>query len=163
MTATFDFPDNQIVVELVSSDEQLKAAFDVRFEVFVGEQNVPAEEEIDALDTDPTTTHILARDANSGEVLATSRLLPTPGHLGHFHVGRVAVRQAARGRNVGAAMMATLERIALAQTGNDVVLELSAQVQAGGFYKKVGYEQSSQELYLDAGIWHIDMKKVISF
>lgn len=147
------------VVE-VSSDEQLQHAYDVRLEVFVAEQNVPVEEELDALDTDPTTTHVIAVDDATGETLGTARLLPAPNQPGHFHIGRVAVRKSARGRKIGVALLSVLEDVAQMQSSSSAtVIELSAQTQATGFYSKIGYEQLSEKQYLDAGIWHVDMAK----
>lgn len=161
----FDFPEDRVVVTTVTSDEDLKLAFDVRLVVFVEEQQVPVEEEIDALDADPTTTHVLARDADTGLVLGTARLLPTIGEANHFHIGRVAVTADARGRNVGAALMRSLERVATtgaSMSDGPVIIELSAQIQASGFYRKLGYAQVSEDEYLDAGILHVDMSKTIS-
>lgn len=155
-----------IRVVTVEDAEGLAAAWRVREEVFVVEQAVPIEEEIDALDSDPGTLHALAIE--DGEVLATGRVLaPHPDHPGVVHVGRVAVRAAARGRGVGAALMAHLEGLALAAHGIrthgdlEVRVELSAQEQAMGFYSRLGYVVVSGERYLDAGIWHQDMERRI--
>ncbi len=160
MTQTIATPGG-IRVERTETEAQLQAAYDVRLEVFVHEQQVPVDEEIDALDTAPTTTHVLAVDEATGEALGTARLLPDTDHLGHFHIGRVAVREKARGRQVGAALMRALEDIAAQDTDGPAEIELSAQIQASGFYRRLGYTQSSEHEYLDAGIWHIDMKKVV--
>ncbi|HZK06354.1 MAG TPA: GNAT family N-acetyltransferase [Actinomycetaceae bacterium] len=138
----------------------------IRFEVFVEEQQVPIEEEIDARDRDPATLHALA--FLDGEPAGTGRVLPD-GVPGHVHVGRVAVRRHARGSGVGAAVMAHLEGAALAQYGvlsDDgrlaVKIALAAQETAVGFYTRLGYEVVSPKRYLDAGIWHRDMARVIA-
>ena len=154
-----------VIVEKIVDQQMLDAAYSVRFDVFVEEQKVPVEEELDALDTDPTTIHVLALDGTwpQEQALGTARLLPTPGHPGHFHIGRVAVRESARGRKVGAALMLALEQIARDVTAaGEVVIELSAQIQATPFYLKLGYEPVSGEQYLDAGIPHQDMIKTIA-
>lgn len=164
MLKDFSFPESNVVVTVVSTEELLERAYQVRLKVFVEEQLVPLEEEIDALDVDPNTVHVLAIDTLSGSALGTARLLPTPGKPGHFHIGRVAVDSYHRGRNVGAALMTSLERIAVSRTQPDavpVVIELSAQIQASGFYHRLGYEQISQRQYLDAGILHVDMAKTL--
>lgn len=49
-----------IRVEDVVDRAGLEAAWRIRYEVFVVEQRVPVEEEVDALDTDPSTSHALA-------------------------------------------------------------------------------------------------------
>ncbi|MGP7961391.1 GNAT family N-acetyltransferase [Sanguibacter sp. A247] len=128
----------------------------VRLEVFVEEQRVPLDEEIDALDDAATTTHLLALDAD-GTVLGTARVLADPEHPGEIHVGRVAVRAIARGRGVGRALMHAAHAVALADHGVDGAVRsvLSAQVQAFGFYESLGYTVVG-ETYLDAGIEHRD-------
>lgn len=156
------YDPSKIDVHVVSTDLELQQVFEIRLEVFVDEQKVPLDEEIDALDSDPTTTHVIAIDTVSGRPLATARLLPTPGHDGHFHIGRVAVRSEARGLGLGAVVMDACERAALEVTSAErVEIELSAQIQASGFYRRIGYTQVSENEYLDAGILHVDMAKTL--
>ncbi len=150
-----------VTIERVTTAEQLAEAFAVRLDVFVVEQHVPEAEELDALDHAPTTTHVLARTAD-GAAVGTARLLTDPGG-GEVHIGRVAVRASARGTGAGAALMRALEAIALAEhPGPDgtVTVLLSAQVQAIGFYERLGYAVHGP-VYLDAGIDHRDARKVL--
>ncbi|WP_029252654.1 GNAT family N-acetyltransferase [Paraoerskovia marina] len=152
-------------VERVADAAGLEEAWALRFAVFCDEQGVPRAEEIDALDTDPSTSHVLVR-AVDGTVVGTGRLLvdDTPGDV---HIGRVAVAARARGTRVGALVMDTLEQWALAEnaatapTGSRVVVRLSAQTQAEGFYRRCGYEVEGP-VYLDAGIDHRDGVKVLT-
>lgn len=142
----------------------------VRYEVFVGEQNVPVEEEVDGADAEVTTVHVVAEV--DGVVVGTGRLLTDPAHPGEAHIGRLAVRAPWRGRGIGAALMRELEAIALAEVGVDDVpavdgsaesrvrVELSAQEHATAFYAGLGYVVG-EERYLDAGIWHRDAVKVL--
>ncbi|WP_421741843.1 GNAT family N-acetyltransferase [Cellulomonas sp.] len=150
----------------VETPEQRTAMTAIRMAVFVEEQKVAAEREMDALDDDPATVHVLAlRD--DGLPLGTARLLP-PHHAGEpAHVGRVAVSAAARGRGVGALLMTALEAEALDRFGRvvdgvrTVSVELSAQEQALGFYGRLGYV-ARPERYLDEAIWHRDAVKVVT-
>ncbi|MGN7703116.1 GNAT family N-acetyltransferase [Cellulosimicrobium sp. 22601] len=159
----------RLAVERVVDDAGLAAAHALRLAVFVDEQGVPVEEEIDDLDTAPTTTHVLVRDREQEDlVVGTGRLLTDPAHPGEVHVGRVAVSAAARGTGAGTAVMRALEGIALAEhatPGTDgrrlVRVLLSAQVQAIGFYERLGYTVSGP-VYLDAGIDHRDAAKTLS-
>ena len=154
--------DGGIAVERVTTPEQLAEAFAVRMAVFVVEQQVPEELELDDADHAPTTTHVLARRIGTGEVVGTARLLTDPAHPGEVHVGRVAVLAAARGTGAGALLMRAVEDIALAEhAGPDgtVTSLLSAQVRAISFYERVGYEVHGP-VYLDAGIDHRDARKV---
>lgn len=171
MSATRPVPraeGGRLVVERVTDDAGLAAAHALRLAVFVDEQGVPVEEEIDDLDAAPTTTHVLVRDRErDGEVVGTGRLLTDPAHPGEVHVGRVAVAASARGTGAGAAVMGALERLALAEhavPGPDgrpaVRVLLSAQVQAIGFYERLGYTVSGP-VYLDAGIDHRDAAKIL--
>lgn len=149
----------------IESEDQLQDAYDIRLDVFVNEQEVPIEEEIDALDTDPTTFHSVAYDGE--HAVGTGRVLGNPEHPGEAHIGRLAVRKSHRGTGLGALMMGHLEGVAAAQygvrDGDDLVVrvELSAQEYAMGFYRRLGYEAVSGERYLDAGIWHQDMARTV--
>ena len=141
---------------------------DVRLEVFVGEQDVAFVEEIDARDFEASNVHVLARDAD-GVPLAAGRILADPDHPGQVHLWRLAVRLVSRGTGLGARMVAALERVALEHAGvtgpagaRHVTVVLSAQEQAMGFYSRCGYEVVSGRRYLDAGIWHQDMQRLVT-
>ena len=153
-----------LAVERVTTPGQLAEAFAVRMAVFVAEQQVPEELELDELDHAPSTTHVVARRTGSGAVVGTARLLTDPAHPGEVHIGRVAVCADARGAGAGAALMRALEDVALAEhpaPDGTVTVLLSAQVQAIGFYERLGYDVSGP-VYLDAGIDHRDAVKVLT-
>jgi predicted GNAT family N-acyltransferase len=150
----------------VETPEQRAAMTAIRMAVFVDEQGVDAEVEMDELDTDPSTAHVLAV-ADEGTALGTARLL-APEHVdGPAHIGRVAVLSAARGLGVGALLMSALEELALECHGvavdgvRSVAVELSAQEQALGFYGRLGYV-ANPDRYLSEGIWHRDAVKVVT-
>jgi len=125
---------------------QVKAA-PIRLEVFVHEQQVPLEEEIDALDAE--CIHAVAFDAQ-GRALATGRLLPDG------HIGRMAVLKAVRGQGLGSAVLQALMQRARQQGFVEVVL--SAQTHAQAFYVRHGFVPEGAE-YLDANIPHVLMRK----
>ncbi len=152
-----------IVYRAAVCDEDMECVRAVRFEVFVDEQNVPIEEEIDAHDDAPTTLHSLVEV--DGSCVGTGRvLLDSPGHV---HIGRLAVLKAARGQGIGVGLMNHLEQRALDVHGESsagvrrVAIVLSAQEYVMDFYRKLGYEPVTGERYLDAGIWHQDMAKTL--
>jgi tRNA(Arg) A34 adenosine deaminase TadA/predicted GNAT family N-acyltransferase len=120
----------------------------IRFEVFVDEQKVPADEEVDA--HDPLSIHAIAW-AN-GVAAGCGRLLPDG------HIGRMAVRKAFRGQGVGALVLQHLMARARQRGDRDVVL--SAQTHAIGFYEKFGFVAEGGE-YLDCNIPHRDMRKIL--
>ncbi|SMQ74687.1 Predicted N-acyltransferase, GNAT family [Devosia lucknowensis] len=124
------------------------AAFALRREVFVWEQKVPEEEEHDAYDI--TATHFVAIDA--GEVVGTLRLISLPEHT---KIGRVAVRQAFRGRGIAQAMIVAAMDHARA-TGQDRFY-LTAQSDKLGFYQRLGFVAFGPE-FQDGGMPHRAMR-----
>ena len=144
------------------ADRLRRSVADVRLEVFVVEQAVPLAQEIDARDEEPTTIHLLASGAD-GTPLGAGRLLMEPEHPGRVHLGRLAVRSIARGTGLGARIVAALEQTALSHSGRPrVEVVLSAQEQAMGFYERCGYRVLNGHRYLDAGIWHQDMARIVN-
>lgn len=123
----------------------------IRHEVFVLEQNVPQAEEWDDLDGD--AIHLIARD-DQGAAIGTARLL-IQGPTGK--IGRVAVRKAARGTGIGAALILAALR-ELRQIPGITRAKLGAQCHAIAFYEKLGFAAYGPE-YLDAGIAHRDMTR----
>lgn len=115
---------------------------EVRLEVFVDEQAVPLDEEVDH--HDPTSVHLIALD-EAGAPVATGRL------TGDGHIGRMAVRRSWRGRGLGGAILeALVARAALAGMSNVV---LAAQTHAIPFYGRHGFRAYGDE-FQDAGIPH---------
>ena len=118
----------------------------IRFEVFVEEQKVPAELEMDHMDA--LCLHAVAYDA-AGAPVGTGRLLPDG------HIGRMAVRQVARGSGVGGALLQVL--MAHARSRGDQQVVLSAQSHAAPFYQRHGFAIDGAEFF-EAGIAHINMQ-----
>lgn len=119
----------------------------IRFRVFVDEQNVPAEIEID--DRDPHCIHLLAFDGT--EAVGTARIdLDRAGKI-----GRLAVRANRRRRGVGRALMQRCHAIAAAHGLSEVWCH--AQVSAVSFYASLGYEATG-EPFDEAGIEHLEMR-----
>lgn len=121
----------------------------VRDVVFVQEQCVPLDIELDALD--PLCTHVLARDP-AGLPIGTGRLAPDG------KIGRMAVVRDWRGRGVGLALLRAL--IAQAQEGGLRQVHLHAQVDAEGFYAAEGFLPVG-ERFEEAGIVHRAMQRAL--
>jgi len=117
----------------------------IRMEVFVREQKVPADLEMD--EKDAVCLHAVAYDA-AGAPLGTGRLLPDG------HIGRMAVLSSARGQGVGGAILQGLMERAR-QRGDEKVV-LSAQTHAAEFYLAHGFAMAGDVFY-EAGIAHIEM------
>lgn len=152
-------PD-EITVSVVADQADMDAALSVRMRVFVQEQHVPIEEEVDRYDANPganpDVVHVLARAG--GEPVATARLL-LDHHEGYPHIGRVAVLQEYRGTGVGRQVMEALH--AEARTRGFKGITLSAQTHAIPFYERLGYVARGP-VYLDAGIDHRDMDYLLA-
>ncbi|MFT0762390.1 GNAT family N-acetyltransferase [Scrofimicrobium sp. R131] len=135
-------------------------ASQLRWDVFVQEQQVAPVLELDARDYRPTTTHLVGVDRD-GVVQAAARILPDGN--GVFHLGRVVVRQTGRGRGWGRQIMEAAHRevVHLLPPGTTGRLVLEAQVQAIDFYRSCGYQPTDDPRFLDAGIWHQRMDRSI--
>jgi len=117
----------------------------IRTEVFVEEQGVPAELEMDKMDV--LCLHAVAYDA-AGVPIGTGRLLPDG------HIGRMAVRKSGRGSGVGGALLQGL--MAQARARGERLVALSAQTHAAAFYQRHGFAIEGDE-FVEAGIRHINM------
>lgn len=137
----------EVQVELGSWDALRDEAAAIRHAVFVEEQLVPDDLELDEFD--PLSVHALARDA-TGRAIGTGRLLPDG------HIGRMAVLPEARGRGVGSALLRVLMDESRRRGNREA--RLSAQTHAAPFYERHGYV-SEGEPYDDAGIAHIAMRR----
>lgn len=139
---------NITILSVPPSSALCNLAFALRREVFVLEQQVPEEEELD--EHDLIATHLVA--ISNGEVVGTLRLVQTEQHV---KIGRVAVRMSARGKGIAKAMM--IEGMdAMRRRGRDKFY-LAAQADKLGFYEKLGFTAFG-DLFDDAGIPHLSMR-----
>jgi predicted GNAT family N-acyltransferase len=146
----------------LAGPQDMAEVYALRHEVFVLGQAVPEELERDALDA--TADHVLVR---VGElVVGTGRLVRgrideqgalVPGTCGQVGtIGRMAVREPARGAGVGRALLDRL--VARAGERGLPAVELHAQLHARRFYEAAGFAAYG-EVYLEAGIEHIGMRR----
>lgn len=132
-------------IELAPWSEAKPEAQRIRLAVFVEEQGVPAELEMDEMDA--RCLHALAFQEDLA--VGTGRLLPDG------HIGRMAVIKSWRGRGVGGALLRRLVEAARERGDREVLL--SAQVHALGFYRGHGFSPYG-EVYEEAGIPHQAMR-----
>jgi len=128
-------------IELLPWERAKEQASPIRFAVFVEEQGVPREIELD--EHDALSVHALAFEG--ALPVGTGRLLPDG------HIGRMAVLKPWRDRGVGGAMLQAL--IGKAREQGKREARLSAQVRAIEFYRRHGFVEEGGE-YLEAGIRH---------
>jgi predicted GNAT family N-acyltransferase len=136
-------------VKQVTTKDQLEDAYSVRRTVFVDEQQVPEEEEIDQFEDD--ATHIVLYDNEEPVGAARLRVLDGIGKL-----ERICVLSSSRKNGAGKLLVNKLEEIAIEQGVSK--LKLNAQTHAIPFYERLGYETVS-DVFMDAGIPHVTMIK----
>lgn len=137
----------RFTVRQAASPAELLRAFEIRRRVFVGEQNVPKEEEFDS--DDAAAIHVVAWLGS--EAVATGRLVV---HRDHGRIGRMAVLAAHRRRGAGRAVLEELMRLARLHGIDRLVLH--AQVHAVAFYERAGF-RAVGEPFEEAGILHCRM------
>jgi predicted GNAT family N-acyltransferase len=140
-----------VIVKIINNPKQLEDAYSVRKFVFVDEQNVPVEEEIDEYEDEATHFVLYQDDAPIG----AGRFRDVDGY---GKVERICVLKEARKLGAGKAIMEKIEDYAHEKGFHK--LKLNAQTHAIPFYTGLGYEVVSDE-FLDAGIPHKTMMKSI--
>ena len=146
------------MIKILKSKEELNLGFALRIEVFVKEQNVPMELELDEKDHSKNTIHI--GYFNDNKLIGVARLIDLDKDV--IHVGRVVIDKEYRGQGIGRELIIGCENIAQQILKRKIIIELSAQIQAENFYKSLGYNRVNDKIYLDAGIEHVDMRKEIN-
>ncbi|WP_417269068.1 GNAT family N-acetyltransferase [Celeribacter sp.] len=137
----------------ISKTTDIDACLALRMEVFVQEQKVPVEEEVD--DLDPVSVHFLAQD-EEGKGIGTARVYEV-GHIGK--IGRVCVTKSHRGTGLGKRLIeACLED--LRTRPHITQAKLGAQNHAIAFYEGLGFTVIGDE-YMDGGIPHHDMVRAL--
>jgi predicted GNAT family N-acyltransferase len=138
-------------IELMDWPAAQAAASRIRLEVFVHEQGVPLELEMD--DRDAQSLHALATPAGSAVPVGTARLLPDG------HIGRMAVLREFRRRGTGRALLDALIEQARAAGHSEAIV--NAQTYAIAFYERAGFAVSSG-VFDEAGIPHAEMRRPLA-
>ena len=136
-----------VLVKTVSWEDSRTVLLAIRRAVFVVEQGVAEDREVD--EHDPVSLHFLASDA-AGEAVGTARLLPSG------RVGRVAVRKDLRRCGIGRALMEAVHAAAAARGADR--LRLHAQMESIPFYESLGYVAFG-EVFEEEGILHREMER----
>ena len=146
------------MIKILESKEELDLGFALRIEVFVKEQKVPIELELDDKDHSDNTVHI--GYFHEDNLIGVARLIDMDKDV--IHIGRVVIDKEYRGQGIGRELIIGCENIAQQILKRKTIIELSAQIQAENFYKSLGYNRVNDKIYLDAGIEHVNMRKVIN-
>jgi predicted GNAT family N-acyltransferase len=136
-------------IRLVAGNGERDAALALRHRVFCEEQGVALDLEADGRDGE--ALHVVA--VSEGAVVGTCRLV-LAGRTAKL--GRMAVEPEARGRGIGAALLAGAEREARVAGASRIALH--AQAHARELYARGGFAERG-EPFEEAGIAHVLMEK----
>lgn len=139
-------------IKIATSNKERKQVYKVRTTVFVDEQNVSIEEEIDEYEDE--AIHFVGIE--NGLPIAASRLRWV-GQMGKLE--RICILKNHRGKSYGTKMIEAMEEQVIEKGYTQT--KLHAQTQALKFYERLGYEVISDE-FLDAGIPHVAMTKQLT-
>jgi len=138
-----------LVIRFTQNNKDMLSCLNLRRTVFIEEQNVPKNEEVDG--DDPDCDHIL---------LTVSDIPVGAARLKYYNdfikVQRVCVLKNYRGQGIGSKIINFIIRHV---EKNDIrsSVRLGSQIHALEFYKRLGFIEFGEE-YLDAGILHKDME-----
>ncbi len=138
--------------QLGTDGEIYQDALSIRRAVFIDEQDVSESLEIDGLDDQ--CWHIVGYIEGVPIVTARFYTFNQSDQL-CLKLQRIATSDSCRNQGYGRALMEQLIEWARRQHISEI--HLSSQLQAIGFYQKVGFNASNDLIYLDAGIEHQDM------
>ena len=127
-----------------------------RCEVFIQEQKIVCEEELDGLDD--KCIHVFLEE--NEKVVAYCRIVPKGVSYENISIGRVLVLKEFRRRGIAQEMLnASVEYIKTNFQESKIVL--SAQLYAKALYESVGFIATS-DFYEEAGIPHVKMYKMFN-
>jgi predicted GNAT family N-acyltransferase len=137
-------------VVLIESAEQMALAYSIRRRVFIEEQHVPEETELD--ENDHLAVHALA--ILDGRAVGCGRFVAHG--TDEVKIGRMAVFQELRSAGIGCRILEFLMEQARRRGFKNAVLH--AQLSAEGFYLKQGFEPVG-DVFEEAGIDHRMMRR----
>ncbi|MDC4205575.1 MAG: GNAT family N-acetyltransferase [Candidatus Manganitrophus sp.] len=147
----------RLTVRIAEKQEDFFRLIRLREEVFVIEQGVPLEIELD--DEDDRAIHFVA--ISGREVIGTARLVVKgrsgqgkSGQRKSGKIGRMAVRKDWRGKGVGTALIDFIKKSS--KRKRLIGLYLHAQESALSFYQHLGFNPEGDRFY-EAGIPHRKM------
>ncbi|WP_377889510.1 GNAT family N-acetyltransferase [Alkalihalobacillus sp. R86527] len=140
-----------MLIKAVETQNEMEDALKVRHRVFVQEQQVPEDLEIDQHEDE--AIHFVAYDHHTPIAAGRYRMVEA-----FAKVERICVLKERRGSGIGRLLMNEIEKqVSKKEIGG---LKLNSQVSAIDFYKSLGYDITSEE-FMDAGIPHVTMIKTL--
>ena len=140
---------NEMKIKIGTYTELGAAADELRRKIFIEEQKVPEGEVFDGLSEQ--CSHVVIFDCNIP--VATARLIQSGKS---WRIGLVAVDQSRRGQHLGEKVMRTSMNYILSRGGEESLL--TAQLQARGFYEKLGFHSCGENQVFESGFILVPMK-----
>jgi predicted GNAT family N-acyltransferase len=141
-------------VEEIKEKTRLEEAFRIRQKVFVEEQKVPMEEELDEFED--ISTHLLLHHGQKRRGVGTCRWRPTGKGV---KLERFAILPEYRGKGLGHKLVqACLDSIQKAYPNKSPLLYLHAQISAVNLYADFGFKAKGNA-FDECGIMHFLMEK----
>ena len=124
---------DSLICHTARNDREIAEALAIRNEVFVQEQGIFKETDID--ENDARSMHLVAK--MDGDIIGTVRVFPVSGN-GHWIGGRLAVRKANRVEHIGAALV----REAMKRVKKRGCTKFTAYIQEKNirFFKRLGWD-----------------------
>lgn len=138
-----------MIIKIASTEKEKSDALTVRQRVFVVEQGIPLEIELD--EHDETATHFVGYINQEPVCASRLRVVNNYGKL-----ERICVLKRYRGKAYGAKIIQVMEKEMI--RSNVQKSTLNAQLQTKNFYEKYGYRVTS-EPFVEADILHVTMEK----
>lgn len=159
MSNTPAYPSSSFVVRRFTREESpsdFDLAVQIRMTVFVEEQQVPVEDELDDLDDEAVHWIFLHNETPvaTGRVVSYQegcQMRPVA------KIGRIAVNQSLRGQKLGERLMQEILTYAASEGFEQAILD--AQTRVLPFYAKLGFVPEGDE-FEECGIMHFRMRKL---
>lgn len=123
-------------IKIVTTSEEIKHAYFIRTTVFVDEQKVPMEEEID--EHEDEAIHFVGYEGDKPVAASRLRFVDKYGKL-----ERICILKEHRNKSYGSKIIQAMEKEVLKKGINKA--KLNAQTQATEFYNRLGYKIVSGE------------------
>jgi predicted GNAT family N-acyltransferase len=138
----------------IATREQFELAYQIRVNVFVHEQQIAIEEELD--EQDPLSVHFIVFETLTNKPVATCRLVPDKDHC---HLGRMCILEEYRSIGLGKLMSDKFDTEARKLGYKTITIH--AQKYAQPFYEKIGYQLMDKPSFFEVGIEHVHMAKYL--
>jgi predicted GNAT family N-acyltransferase len=142
-------------IQILTWQQAEEIALPIRIEIFVKEQSVPLDLELDQYDIE--ATHVLLWV--DGQAIGTGRVFKKDNTSDIFFIGRLCVLKRYRGLGNGEYLMKTLIQYAQQQGATECCIHAQSMSQL--FYKKLGFV-AHPETFMEAGIEHVLMQLTVT-